>query len=119
MEIELTRELRQAIDETKGEPVYIVDSDRHETFVLLTSADFDRVRPMLGVRDSNGEWTDEKNRRRVELIDKKIAGTITTLESVELASLQEQAEAHFDQVAPPPMQGVTELHRQLLSRDSQ
>ena len=33
--------------------------------------------------------------------------------------LQEQAEAHLDQLGPPPMRGVAELHRQLLSRDSQ
>ena len=115
----MTDELRQAIKERNGEPVYIVDSDRHETYVLLTSADFGKVCPMLGKQDNNGVWTDEKNRRRVELIDKKIAGTISTIETVELSSLQQQAEAHFDQVAPPPMQGVAELHQQLLNRDSQ
>lgn len=116
---ELTRELRQAIDETNGQPVYIVDSDRHETYVLLTSADFDRVRPMLDQRTSNVAWSDDKNGRRLELIDKKVAQTITAVESLELADLQQQAETHFDKIAPPPMKGVAELHQQLLNRDNQ
>jgi hypothetical protein len=116
---ELTREQREAIDERQGQPVYIVDSDRHETFVLLTSSDFEKVRPMLANPTSNGAWTDDKNRRRVELIDKKIAGTITAMESVELTDLQRQAESHFDQVAPPPMKGLAELHQQLTHRESQ
>lgn len=114
---ELSREQRQAIDEQKGAPVYIVDPDRHETFVLLSSSDFDRVRPLLAGRGDPGEWTDEKNRRRVELIDKKVAGTIDGTEAMELADLQQQAETHFDTIAPPPMEGLAELHQQLSSRD--
>jgi len=114
---ELSREQRQAIDEQQGASVYIVDPQRHETFVLLSSSDFDRVRPLLAYRGDPGEWTEEKNRRRVELIDKKIAGTIDALEAVELADLQQQAEAYFDKTAPPPMEGLAELHQQLLSRD--
>ncbi len=113
---ELTREQRQAIDEHRGQAVYVVDTDRCETFVLLPSSDFDRIRPMLGYPSDNGLWTDEKNRRRVELIDRKIAGTITHAQLVELAELQREAEEHFDQVAPPPMKGVRELHQQLLNR---
>jgi hypothetical protein len=117
---QLTREQRQAIDEHNGRPVYVVDADRCETFVLLNSSDFEKVRTMLATEADNGPWTDEKNRRRVELIDKKIAGNIAHNELVELAELQQQAEKHFDQVAPPPMQGVRQLHQQLLNRrDSQ
>jgi hypothetical protein len=102
---QLTREQRQAIDDHPGQPVYVVDTDRRETFVLLNSSDFEKVRPMLASESDNGPWTDEKNQRRVELIDKKIAGNIAHDELVELAELQQQAEKHFDQIAPPPMQG--------------
>ena len=115
----LTREQRQAVDEQKGQPVYIVDNERHETFVLLTSSDFERVKLMLRRSSSDGPWTDDKNRRRIELIDKKISGTITQMESVEFADLQLQAETHFDRIAPPPMNGVVELHQQLSNRDNQ
>jgi len=59
---------------------------------------------------------DEDNRRRVELIDRKIAGTITADQLAELARLQREAEKHFDQVAPPPMQGVREFHQHFLNR---
>lgn len=113
----ITQEQRAAIDDHPGEPIYVVDPDREQTYVLLTSADFNKVRPMLGKPGGNGDWTDEKNRRRVELIDRKVAGTITAGESFELADLQQQAEAHFDQIAPPPIQGVAEIHQQLLNRD--
>ncbi len=68
---ELTSEQGQAIDEQKGQPVYVVDADRRETFVLLSSSGFDKVRPMLASERDDGPWTDEKDRRRVELIDKK------------------------------------------------
>jgi hypothetical protein len=120
MNPELTQAQRRAIDEHGGQPVYIVDTDRHETFVLLTSSDFERVRLILGYKRDDDPWTDDKNRRRVELIDKRIAGTISDDELVELMELQQQAETYFDQVAPPPMKGIRGLHRQLLnSRGSQ
>jgi hypothetical protein len=117
MPIRLTPEQIKAIDEHPGRPVYVLDVDRHESFVLLPSSEFDKVRLILEYDANNGEWSDEKNARRIELIDKKIAGTIAPTESVELAMLQRQAEAHFDETAPPPMDGVAELHQQLLSRD--
>jgi len=113
----LTHEQRQAIEERHGQPVYVVDSDRHETYVLLTSSDFDKVRQLLNVSAPNGEWTDAKNLRRVELIDKKVAGTITPVESIELHDLQRQAEIYFDDIAPPPMAGVAELHQHLIDSD--
>jgi hypothetical protein len=120
MSPELTQEQRRAIDQHQGRPVYIVDTDTRETFVLLSASDFYKVQSMLAYKSDNGPWTDEKNRRRIELIDKRVAGTISHLELVELNGLQQQAEEYFDQVAPPPMKGVRELHRQLLDlRDNQ
>jgi hypothetical protein len=113
---ELTHEQRTAIDQRQGKPVYVIDSARHETFVLLTSSDFDKVRPMLSNEFSGGTWDDEKDCRRIELIDKRISKTITPDELVELTILQQQAETHFDKVASPPMNGVRELHQQLLDR---
>jgi hypothetical protein len=116
----ITPEQRHAIDEQNGHPVYVVDADRNEAFVLLTSSDYNRVRPVLGYGADDSQWSDEKDTRRLELIDKKIAGSITDGELVELAELQRQGEVHFDQIAPPPMSGVRELHQQLLNRrDSQ
>lgn len=113
---QLTPEQRDALDAHGGQPVYVVDAERHQTFVLLSSSDFDKVKPLLSRTAINGSWTDEKNNRRVELIDKRIVGSIAPDELLELAELQQQAEAHFDSIAPPPMQGVQELHHELLRR---
>ncbi|MEZ6113088.1 MAG: hypothetical protein R3C99_19055 [Pirellulaceae bacterium] len=53
----ITPEIRKAIDEQHGKPVLVVDADRHQTFVLLTSDDFQRVEPVLGYSPDEGEWT--------------------------------------------------------------
>lgn len=115
---ELTEEQRLAFDEHSGQPVLVRDTVRNETFVLLTAADYEKVRNLLDVATDPAAWNDEKNRRRLALIDRRIADQLTTTESLELAVLQRQAEVHFDRVAPPPLQGVIELHQQLTSRDS-
>ena len=43
-----------------------------------------------------------KNRRRGELIDKKIRRTITSAEAAELADLQAYADLYLEKVAPRP-----------------
>ena len=63
---------------------------------------------------SGGDWSDELNERRIELIDKDIQGTITAGERAELAELQRKAVAYRDRVAPLPIEGARRLHQQLL-----
>lgn len=65
---------------------------------------------------SNGEWSNELNARRVDLIDKDIQGAITPEERVELAELQRRAAAYRDRIAPLPVEGARRLHEQLLQR---
>lgn len=48
---------------------------------------------------ANG-WTDEKNARRVELINKKHNGGLTAAERKELRVLQAEVERYAEQVAP-------------------
>jgi hypothetical protein len=64
-------------------------------------------------------WTNEKNARRCNLIDKEIEGTITEAEKAELDHLQQQAIAHRDRVAPLPIEGARKLHQQLLAKKRQ
>ena len=59
-------------------------------------------------------WTEEKDRRRCVLIDKSLLADLTFAEQNELTDLQQQAEAHFDEVAPPPIDGALKIHAQLL-----
>src|SRR5262245_51586744 len=48
-------------------------------------------------------WTDEKNDRRCDLIDKEYEGTLTPAERAELAELEEELLAYRDHLAPIPI----------------
>jgi hypothetical protein len=49
------------------------------------------------------EWTDEKNRRRCELIDRKYGHGLSAAEEAELALLQNAMHRFIDRVAPLPL----------------
>jgi hypothetical protein len=63
---------------------------------------------------STSSWTEEKDDRRCELIDREISGEITQQEQNELNELQEQMLAYRRSVAPLPLHPAQLLHRQLL-----
>ena len=115
----ITPEQRRAIDEHHGQPVFVADTDRRETFVLLSSSDYHRVRGLLTGPNGSGDWTDEKDDRRCDLIDRDIAGTLTEEERAELAELERQANEYYDTIAAPPMEGARQLHQELLNRRGQ
>lgn len=68
---------------------------------------------------SSGEWSDAKNERRCELIDKDIQGTLRPEERRELESLTHQMRAHRRTIARIPIEGATRLHQQLLEMKRQ
>lgn len=59
-------------------------------------------------------WTDEKNDRRCDLIDKEIDGSLTAVERLELTELEEELLDYRDHLAPIPIAQSRELHQQLL-----
>jgi hypothetical protein len=61
-------------------------------------------------------WTDAKNNRRCDVIDKKYAGAITSEEAVELHALQEEIYRFVDRVAPLPLDDARRLHQDLLRK---
>jgi PAS domain S-box-containing protein len=65
-------------------------------------------------RRADPEWSEAKNARRCELIDRKIQNTISTREATELDELQEALRAYLDRVAPLPMEGPKKLHAELV-----
>ena len=69
-----------------------------------------------GAAVSDNEWTDAKNNRRCELVDRKIHGTLTADEVVELDDLQQQMLHYRDRVAPLPLDYARKLHQELLKR---
>lgn len=56
------------------------------------------------------DWT-ALNRRRGELVDREIAGTITSAEAAELAALQAVADAHLEETTPRPTRRLEEAER--------
>ena len=72
--------------------------------------------PLIKIQsDTENSWTEAKDSRRCELIDKNLHTPLTANEKQELSDLQRQAEAHFDEVSPPPIAGALKLHKQLMA----
>jgi DNA-binding MarR family transcriptional regulator len=69
-----------------------------------------------GGAEPTESWTEAKNARRCDLIDKKIQETISDAELLELEKLQEHLRRHLDRVAPYPIEGARKLHKQLLEK---
>lgn len=65
-----------------------------------------------------GDWTEQNNGRRCQLIDRQIQGTITAEEDAELDKLQQSFRRYLDSVAPLPLDGARRLHAELLRRHS-
>ena len=65
------------------------------------------------------EWSAELNKRRFELIDRDIQGTITPVEQVELSGLTHLMREHVDSEDNLPFEGVKKLHRFLTETNSE
>ena len=62
-------------------------------------------------------WTDAKNNRRCDLIDREFDGPpLTPAEIVELAGLQDEMLRYRQRVAPLPIESVRRLHQELLAK---
>jgi hypothetical protein len=72
-----------------------------------------------GTNGAEEPWTEAKNKRRCELIDKKYAGTLSPVEGTELARLQEEMLRFRDRVAPLPLDDARRLHQELLAKAGQ
>jgi hypothetical protein len=74
------------------------------------------IAPQQNGSSRSDEWTEQKNARRCDLIDKEIAGTLDGGEAEELAGLQQEMLRHRRRVAPLPLEAVRRLHQELLDR---
>ena len=61
----------------------------------------------------DGDWTEAKNQRRCDLIDREIDGTLTAAERAELEGLQRQMLRHRHRVAPLPLAHAAQLLEEL------
>ncbi len=67
-------------------------------------------------KEDVGKWTNAKNHRRCDLIDKEIDGTLTAQEAAELQQLQRAMLRYRHKVAPLPLAAARKLHQELLDR---
>ncbi|MBW3599647.1 MAG: hypothetical protein KY475_20550 [Planctomycetes bacterium] len=111
----ISPEQRRALDEGNGQPIFVVDPERQERFVLIAASDA-RIHGLLRESTGSGRWSEEKEARRRELIDKDIAGVITLEQAAELAILNREGNEHYDKIAPRPMDGARRLHQELLKK---
>jgi hypothetical protein len=84
------------------------------TLVSFLQVGHGGIRLLKGSHSSHEtEWTDEKNKRRCELVDKEIDGLLSPDEQIELEELQAEMLAYRRKVAPLPLHELREIHRQL------
>jgi hypothetical protein len=65
---------------------------------------------------ATGDWTEAKNNRRCDLIDREIDGVITPEEAVELRQLQDEMLRYQNKVTPWPIAAARRLHQKLLKK---
>ncbi len=72
-----------------------------------------------GAQPASDTWTEEKNQRRADLVDKDIDGTLSPEEKIQLDTLQKKMQAYVRRVAPLPLDDLRALHQQLLEKAKQ
>lgn len=65
------------------------------------------------------EWNTELNKRRFELVDGDIQGTLSRAEQIELAGLTQLMREQVDSEVNLPLKGARKLHRHLSGFDSE
>jgi hypothetical protein len=77
----------------------------------------------VALEDTNAptklEWNTELNKRRFELIDGDIQGTLSRGEQIELAGLTQLMREQVDSELNLPLEGARKLHRHLSGFDSE
>lgn len=129
MTLPLSPELQHALHASQNE-LEVVDPATNQRYVIVakdrwldrTTVDQqspqDRGRPERET-ESADPWTDDKNRRRAELVDRQIAGSLTEEERAELELLQQQMRAYREKVAPLPIEDTRRLHAELMEKARQ
>ena len=105
-------------DESVKRFVLSLPSDPHGSILELNGQAVVCVLPasVVSEEEDDSPWTEEKNVRRCDLIDRKFAGGITPAEALELARLQEQMVRYRQKVAPLPLEDARKLHQELLAK---
>jgi hypothetical protein len=94
--------------------------------LLDSGIDDDEIINLFGrvaLEDTNAptklEWNAELNKRRFELVDGDIQGTLSRAEQIELAGLTQLMREQVDSEVNLPLEGARKLHRLLSGFDSE
>ena len=105
------------VDEAVKQFVLAVAADPAGSVLELNGRPVAWVVPAAPLTANGDEpWTEAKNQRRCDLIDRKYAGSLTPPEAVELAQLQEQMLRYRQRIAPLPLEDARRLHQELLTK---
>jgi hypothetical protein len=110
MTVTLSDELRQALDQSAGQPLRVEDPRTRKTYLLV---EWDLVRSWIEPRADDGNWSQEQNARRCDLIRKKYAHGLTASETAELDQLQEQVGQFRERFEPLAAETVRALAAEL------
>jgi hypothetical protein len=106
-----------AMDESVRQFVLAVAGDPAGSILELNGQPVAWVLPTAPAAANGDEpWTEAKNQRRCDLIDRKYAGGLPPSETVELTRLQEEMLRHRQRVAPLPLEDARRLHQELLTK---
>lgn len=101
-----TDEILRELDRTNGGPVQFEDPRTHARYVLIPHETYRYVSPLLRTPQTRNvasvHWTDAKNNRRLALIKKQVAGSLSADEKSLLDQLQDEFYQNREQVAPLP-----------------
>lgn len=109
----LPNDLVAALLRNGNRPLPVEDPQSHRKYLIVPADEGSEPEP-AGV-ENHGEWSEAKNVRRFELIDKQLAGSISSREAIELATLQREIDRFLARVAPLPIAAARQLHQQLMS----
>ena len=96
--------------EGQRRPVVVVRHSRTKKgYAVMPEKVYDEARPLIELvtnpdncpaRDADETWTEEKNARRIALVNKKYDSKLSAAEQRELATLQEEVRDYQERVAP-------------------
>lgn len=116
MILKLSPELALELDRRGGSPLPVEHPRTHRRYVIVPATDDVSDGQVARPSGRFEEWTEAQNARRFALIDKEIAGQLTSAEADELAQLQREMDDFLQQVAPLPLEAVRKLHEQLVQQ---
>src|SRR5687767_8185737 len=111
MSVRLSNQALDHLDKSPREVLHVQRPGTKRKYVLLSQEIYDRARPLFdyvatqaarerSAPESDEQWTEAMNSRRVALINKKHDSHLAPTEQQELEELQQAAYRHRGQVAP-------------------